>query len=364
MMLDMRERYNVIPSVLVTSEGELSERCRENGIEAFCTKFYNWQSSGGLKARIKGIMKQAVNRVLYHRRILSLLHGRKFDIIHTNASVTETGSLIARKLHVPHVWHIREYGLEDYNLHYMQPMSIVRAHYARAAKVVAISQSIYKSYVSQKKILSAKNTVCIPNGLKVPGEYPKTYTHNGRVNFCMTGLVYPGKNILMALRACNELKALTDKFTLHIIGNDTGEYSDMLKDYVHTHGLEGHVKFWGFRRDVWDVLRDMDVGLMLSKREAFGRVTVEYMMSYMPVIGVDTGGTPEIVADGKTGFIVPLDDASRLSEVMHRFIMNPGLLEEMGRKGRERAVNNFSLERNTDAVYSLYQEVLALQPIR
>ncbi|MBQ6666117.1 MAG: glycosyltransferase family 4 protein, partial [Synergistaceae bacterium] len=77
-----------------------------------------------------------------------------------------------------------------------------------------------------------------------------------------------------------------------------------------------------------------------------------------PVIGVNTGATPEIIIDGETGIICPLDDAAKLAELMLRFITNRELIYSMGQSAREHAVKNFSLERNTDTIYSLYQEFL------
>ena len=111
------------------------------------------------------------------------------------------------------------------------------------------------------------------------------------------------------------------------------------------------------QNNINQILRNMDVGLMLSKREAFGRVTVEYMLNYMPVIGVNTGATPEII-DNESGFICELDDSEKLADLMQKFITNPELLAKIGSKARERAINNFSLEHNTDEIYKLYQEIL------
>ena len=357
-MLDMKERYDVVPSVLVPSEGELADRCRENGIEVFCSKFY-WRSyNNSFKVMLKGAAKQVLNRIKYFPEIFSLLKDKHFDIVHTNSSVIDTGIAIAQHFSVPHVWHIREYGIDDYNLYYVCPKSYVRAQYAKSDRVIAISRSIYDTYINERGLCSAQNTVCVPNGLKVSEAYSKTYLHDGRVNFCITGLIIPEKNQLLAVNACAKLKAVTDNFTLHIIGRGSDDYIDSLKRTVSSLGLDGHVKFWGFRYDVNDVLKDMDVGLMLSKREAFGRVTVEYMMNYMPVIGMNTGATPEIVTDGKSGFICPLDDADEIADRMYRFIMNPEILSSMGNYAREDAVKRFSLERNTDDIYRLYQEIL------
>ena len=77
------------------------------------------------------------------------------------------------------------------------------------------------------------------------------------------------------------------------------------------------------------------------------------------LFGVNTGATPEIVIDGETGFLCGLNDTDRLAELMHKFITHPELIQVMGTKGREHAVKYFSLERNTDEIYALYQEILS-----
>ena len=171
----------------------------------------------------------------------------------------------------------------------------------------------------------------------------------------MVGFVFPTKNQAMAIRACAKLKDITDKFTLHIIGS--GDI-DGMKSLAESLGVGQNVKFWGSRNDVYDILHDMDVGLTLTNFEGFGRVTVEYMLYYMPVLVSDTGANPEIVLDGETGCICPLGDHEKLAELMHRFIAHPELLRTMGSKGRERAEKCFSLEHNTDETYALYQEIL------
>ena len=145
---------------------------------------------------------------------------------------------------------------------------------------------------------------------------------------------------------------------LNIIGTGSDEYFNELKQIIRAKGLENNVKLWGFCYNVDEILQSMDVGLMLSRREAFGRVTVEYMLNYMPVIGVNTGATPEII-DNESGFICELDDSEKLADFMQKFITNPELLSQMGSKARERAIKNFSLERNTDQIYELYQEILS-----
>ncbi len=98
--------------------------------------------------------------------------------------------------------------------------------------------------------------------------------------------------------------------------------------------------------------------MILSTRESFGRITMEYMLNYMPVLGVDTGATPELVSDGETGYICRFNNHESLAALMLKLINNPSLLPDLGHSGRERAITHFPLEKHTDQIYKLYQEIL------
>ncbi|MBQ7221580.1 MAG: glycosyltransferase family 4 protein, partial [Synergistaceae bacterium] len=358
LMLDMRERHGVIPSVLIPGREDFFEMCHESGIETFCTRFYDLTCSTNFRSKFKGFAKYLLNRICYPR-VFSILKDANFDIVHTNSSVTDVGSLISERHSFPHVWHLREFGIDDFHLDYYVSYSWMKSRYAKADAIITISDSVYNSFVNERKLCQADKTRMIYDGLRIPEPYTKTYMNTGILNFCISGMVSPAKNQVMAIKACSKLKASTDKFMLHIVGTGKEKYKLELQKLIASCGLDEHVKFWGWRDDVNNILKTMDVGLMLSRCEGFGRVTVEYMLNYMPVIGVDTGATPEIVVDGETGYICHLNDTDKLAELMHRFITNPELIQAMGNKGRERAEQNYSLERNTDEIYALYQEILS-----
>ena len=355
LMLDMKRRYNLEPVLLTKKDSEFSQLCRQNGIEVIVQHYYAWTSGGNkLVHKLKNNIKKFLNMIYFRRKVFSCLQGQHFDIIHTNSSITDMGDTIAQKYSIPHVWHLRESGY-----YYAYPDEYVMAKHAHANANIVISGSNYDVYVNQRKLCNPANTRIIYDGVDISAPYEKRTPSHEHINFCMSGNFNPIKNQMMAVKACEKFRALTDSFTLHLIGTDTNNYAKSVKDFVRTHGLEDCVKFWGYRSDIGERLHDMDVGLMLSTREGFGRVTVEYMLNYMPVIGVNSGATPEIVIDGETGYICPLDDTDKLAELMHKFITNPELIPAMGNNGRERAVANFSLERNTDEIYSLYQEILS-----
>ena len=85
------------------------------------------------------------------------------------------------------------------------------------------------------------------------------------------------------------------------------------------------------------ILQRSDVGLMLSTNEAFGRVTVEYMMQNLAVIASDTGANPEIITNGETGLLYELGDVESLADKMKSLIEDHTLLGALAEKGKQHA---------------------------
>ena len=278
LILDLQQRYNVIPSVLINKEGELSQKCREHNIEVFVMKYWWWTGASvsiKLKDKFKRLIKYCPRKIRNcfrniraYFKIKKLFRDKKFDIIHTNTCVINIGAKISKILNVPHVWQLKEYGMT------FAPGDIyVRREFDKAAAVITISKTMYDYYVTQKRLCRPDNTRIIYDGVKTSEAYCKEFTHIhkgiGNINFCMIGVIHDNKNQLMAVRACAKLKTLTDNFTLHIIGSGDEKYIAELNNIIKAKNLEANVKFWGFRYDVDEILKTMDVGLMLSKREAF-----------------------------------------------------------------------------------------------
>ena len=109
----------------------------------------------------------------------------------------------------------------------------------------------------------------------------------------------------------------------------------MLKKYIAENELDDYVVFHGHVKEIDPLLSEMHLGLMCSRDEAFGRVTVEYMMHGMPVIASNSGANPEIVKDNVNGFIYTLYNADELAEKIYKFANEPDLLKQMGETAYE-----------------------------
>jgi len=354
---DLKTRYNCNITVLTPKSGDLPIALNEIGINCIVSQFYQWEQPviEGKKNRIKCIIKKILNYYLFHKAFKLLPNN--FDIVHTNSSVTHIGDYLAEKFKIPHIWHLREYGSADYNLKYVYSKKYVEKRYIRAASCVAISNDILSYY---KNLFPSCNFIKIYNGIK-PCEKVERIQNNifEIVRFCCVGLICDGKRQLDIVKAAKKLVE-TGLLNFHILFIGTGDkkYLKSLNDYINVNKLQQYITFLGHQNDVFSVIRNEHIGVITSNREAFGRVTVEYMFNSMPVIGAASGGTVEIIQNGKTGLLFDPGNVEDLCSKMKYFIENKQMIVEFGNKGRERAEKYFSIEKNTDAVINLYKKVL------
>ncbi|QXC48234.1 glycosyltransferase family 4 protein [Agrobacterium salinitolerans] len=134
-------------------------------------------------------------------------------------------------------------------------------------------------------------------------------------------------------------------------------YEARIREQASRLGLEGRVRFLGFRPDVPELMAAMDVVAHTSiVAEPFGRVVVEAMMCGRPVVATRGGGVTEIIRDGETGLLVPPGNALALAAAIGRIMSQPALAERLARKGREDVSQRFSLEETCRSVSALLTE--------
>ena len=104
-------------------------------------------------------------------------------------------------------------------------------------------------------------------------------------------------------------------------------------------GLVRRIRFLGYRTDVADLLRAADIFVLPSHREGMPRSIIEAMMTGLPVLATDIRGSREEVAEGETGFLVPVDNPTALAEALNRLVGDVALRQNMGAAGRVRALD-------------------------
>lgn len=350
---ELKENYDVEPTVLYpltkTVEGSKSieVRCAECGIASMGMRFYWFKHVSSWKIAIQYL----INLFWFYPRILHALRGGQFDLVHSNGSVIDLGAIISRRKRVPHVWHLREFGWLDFCLRPVFGSWFERWTYSRGDCFIAISHRIEEEF---RKVIPAEKIKLIYNGI-VPKPDSLDARHDNRVmHFVITGMVQEAKNQMEAVRAIEILKAQGYAACLDIIGLANNNYADALRRYVSNHGLTEEVRLWGIRDDVPQLLSRMDVGLMLSRNEAFGRVTVEYMLQNLAVIASDTGANEEIITNGVNGLIYHYGDAEGLARQMQIYLDDVAYMQRVAAAGKAHALECFISVKNTAEMYRTY----------
>lgn len=125
-------------------------------------------------------------------------------------------------------------------------------------------------------------------------------------------------------------------------------------------GVADRVIFTGFQRNAIDYMNLMDVVVHTSTSpEPFGIVLLEAMLLSKPLISTTIGGPAEIVLHGTTGLLVEPGDAALLADAIDRMLGDPQSAMEMGRRGHERLLSEFSLERTLRETSASYDRILA-----
>ncbi|HJW27022.1 MAG TPA: glycosyltransferase family 4 protein [Rhodocyclaceae bacterium] len=119
------------------------------------------------------------------------------------------------------------------------------------------------------------------------------------------------------------------------------------------------VLFLGHRDDVPDIMAAADVLLLTSESEGVPQAVSQGLGCGLPVVATRVGGVPELVQDGESGLLVPAEDPPAVARALHRLAGEPDLAARLGRKGREFALGQLSLEAMLDATERLYDQVLA-----
>jgi glycosyltransferase involved in cell wall biosynthesis len=148
------------------------------------------------------------------------------------------------------------------------------------------------------------------------------------------------------------------KFVSRATRYDNEGYVGRLRARVAASGLEGRVSWLGEREDVPELMRALDMLLLPSREEPFGRTLIEAMALGVPVLATNVGGPSEIIENGREGYLLSPSEPEAWSRAVRTIAERPELRREMGLAGRRRVEQAFTVERHVAAMLSVYQRAL------
>jgi sugar transferase (PEP-CTERM/EpsH1 system associated) len=171
----------------------------------------------------------------------------------------------------------------------------------------------------------------------------------------MVGRLSPEKDVATLVRAVALVVREQPAFELHVAGD--GSCLPALKQLAGELALDRHVRFLGEVRDVPALLEAASVFVLPSLTEGISLTLLEAMARGLPVVATRVGGNPEVIVDGETGLLVPVQAPADLAAAMLRLCRDPEASRQMGLAGRRRVEQHFDVRRMVADYEALYLQL-------
>lgn len=368
-----RQRYT--PIVILFSEGPLADQLRQEGIELHILPLRQSVSrakkdSLGLHTLLRG--GDIVAATCFIFRLSRLIRKLGVHIVHTNSLKSDImGGFAARLAGVPLVWHVRDRITSDY-----LPAKVVALFRFLARHIPHVVVANSKATLATVKVGTKKPSLVLYSGIDASKIFQasqvsldehdinRTSTEACErqiIKLGLIGRITPWKGQHIFLQAASMIHAKHPSARFQIIGGALfaeEQYEKDLRKLCSSLNLDNIVEFLGHRRDIPFLVNQLDILVHASTTgEPFGQVVVEGMAAAKPVIATNGGGVPEIVIDGVTGVLVPMNDSEALAKAMDHLLSNPEICRRMGQQGRDRVIECFTIDRTILQAEQLYESL-------
>lgn len=284
---------------------------------------------------------------------LDLLHVH-YAIPHATSAVLARDILAQRGIHVPVVTTLHG---TDITLVGQDPSFQPVVEHSINASDAVTSVSRYLSDETYARFNISKEIDVVPNFVDVDRFRPLNKSHfrnaiaaHGEFIMVHVSNFRPVKRAQDTVELLARLRGEGVAVKLLLVGD--GPDRQHCECLARKRGVMEDVRFLGKQDPIEELLAVADVFLMPSGSETFGLAALEAMACGVPVIASNIGGLPELVQDGKSGYLVPLGDVDTMSCRVRELIRNKALRQQMGVAARERA-----LEFRLDAIIPHYEAI-------
>lgn len=352
--LELMRPFFASAELILEEHGPMEEVCRERGVSCRVMPLLHT----GLRTlprrldRIVRLGRVARSRV-NHVRELARLCSATPCILHVHSIHAPWALLAGCLARVPVVLHVHEQRMPGFE-RWLEEQTAVRT----ARRILTVSEAIRKQYglPFQKKAVTLYNFLEPATEAAVPAG-----ARSDHPPWIIATIGYLGrrKGTDEFIGICRLLRDRQVPFRAWLVGPfDSAESEHRCREKVRTHGLSDVVEFFGLRKDVTALYDQIQVLVHPARRDPLPRVVMEAMGRGVPVVASHVDGLPEMVEDGKTGFLVDPDDLQGFADRICLLLDDAPQRRRMGEAARERASRQFSREHYRDRMLQIYTGLL------
>lgn len=308
--------------------------------------------------------------------LVRILRRERPQIIHTHAAKGGTLGRVAALIAFP-LPHGRPVLIHTYHGHslsgyFSSGMSAVYRTIERGLgrftdRLIAVSDEVKDELVAMD-IAPASKFQVVPLGFNLQ-PFTSPQREELRARFRAELGIAPNASLvtlvarLVPIKRVDRFLSIASKIpTVHFLIVGDGELREELQRSPEAVALDDRLTWAGFRGDMPPVCFASDVVVQTSDNEGTPVALIEAQAAGVPVVSTRVGGTPSVVADGETGWLIAPDDIDGFVARLTSLLADPVAASEMGAAGQRRALERFGLDQLVERIDALYAGLMAARP--
>lgn len=295
------------------------------------------------------------------RRISDLTHQMGIQVIHTHMTRAHNFGVVLRRFAgVPCV--------ATAHSHIVQPLTWMFNDHVIAVSEATRNFQLRHNFVRSARIDTVHGFTDYERAAAVPDTAREKVRDNLGIGveapvFGVIGDIIPRKGHLFLVRALVEIARALPDVRMLVVGDPKRkighQYYEQVRFEAERLGVADHIIWAGYRSDVPEVIRVLDVYVLASLDEMFPVAALEAMAARRPIVATNVGGVPECLTDTMNALLVPRADAPALSAAIQRLLVDRQLADRLAVNAQTLAREQFSVQSQAPAVEAVFDRVIA-----
>ena len=348
--------YDVLAAL--QQPGPLGARLDALGIPYVPIHTRSWKGQPRSKGyRVKNRLRDHLTAI----RLAPWVRANGVNLVHTNTLSSPVGALIAQRTGLPHVWHMRE-AFDTVAGGMFHDGLEAATRFMNRTTVMALANSRYlveqtARHMDPRKVRLLYTGPLDPDDAAKPLPERPALSLDRPMRLLTVGAISPRKGQIQAIDALAELRRRGVEARLTVAGDGSAREVADAQAHAETAGVAPWVEWPGYV-DPKPLYADHDLALVLGPNDPIPRVSIEANAYGIPAIGVRSGGIPEVIVDGETGWLCDVGDSAGLVATIERVArLSPAAQAEILRTGNRQAYARFNWTRYRDEGVALYREL-------